>query len=194
MKIHLISTAGLFFLSAVILCPLAIFFPHEAWWQIALILGALGLLHLAPACRRSWERRDELHRRLLQPGQQTLDTNPSALYRYWQTLPGGCLQGCEFRWHDAPQHEFCARLGVDAWLGLFSLPGQPECLEELELWVLSLREKCPLPAEWQERTASGIVFWRDGTLHLYPASLTPEFNRHFAHLLTPETTMENKSE
>ncbi len=188
MKIHLISTVGLLFLSAAILCPLAIYIPHEAWWPVGLILGVLGLLSLAPTCRRSWERRDELHRSLLHPAQQPLDPGPGELCRYWKTLPGDCMQGSELRWRDTQQGEFCARLGVDSWLGLFSLPGHSARLEELELWALSQREKCQLPAEWQGRSASGIVFWRDGTLHIYPACLTQEFNRHFAHLLTPDSS------
>ena len=98
------------------------------------------------------------------------------------------MQGGELRWHDAQQGEFCARLGVDSWLGLISLPGHTARLEELELWVLSLREKCPLPAEWQGCSASGIVFWHDGSLLIYPTCLASEFNRHFSHLLTPESS------
>lgn len=187
MKIHLISTVGLLFLSVAILCPLAIYIPHEAWWSVGLILGVAGLLSLAPSCRRSWERRDELHRSLLHPAQQPLDPGPSELCRYWKTLPGDCMQGGEFRWCDTQRHEFCARLGVDSWQGLFSLPGHTECLEELELWALSQREKCPLPEEWQGRSASGIVFWREGTLHIYPACLASEFNRYFSHLLNPDS-------
>lgn len=187
MKIHLISTVGLLFLSVAILCPLAIYIPHEAWWSVGLILGVAGLLSLAPSCRRSWECRDELHRSLLNPAQQPLDPGPGELCRYWKTLPGDCIQGGEFRWCDTQRHEFCARLGGDFWLGLFSLPGHPARLEELELWVLSLREKCPFPAEWQGRSASGIVFWREGTLHIYPACLDSEFNRYFSHLLTPDS-------
>lgn len=187
MKIHLISTVGLLFLSVAILCSLAIYIPHEAWWSVGLILGVAGLLSLAPSCRRSWERRDELHRSLLHPAQQPLEPGPGELCRYWKTLPGDCMQGDEFRWCDTQRHEFCARLGVDSWLGLFSLPGHPARLGELELWALSQREKCPLPAEWQSRSASGIVFWRDGTLCIYPACLTAEFNRNFSHLLTPDS-------
>ena len=187
MKIHLISTVGLLFLSVAILCPLAIYIPHEAWWSVGLILGVAGLLSLAPSCRRCWKCRDELHRSLLHPAQQPLDPGPGELCRYWKTLPGDCIQGGEFRWCDTQRHEFCARLGGDFWLGLFSLPGHPARLEELELWVLSLREKCPLPAEWQGRSASGIVFWREGALHIYPACLDSEFNRYFSHLLTPDS-------
>lgn len=188
MKIHLIPTIGLLFLSAVILCPLLIYIPHEAWWPVGLILGVAGLLSLAPPCRRSWERRDELHRRLQQPAQQALGASPAELYRYWQSLPGECMHGYELRWHDARRNEFCARLGVDSWVGLFSLSGHSARLEELELWVLSLREKCPLPEEWQGRSASGIVFWRNGILLIYPACLASEFNRHFSHLLTLDSS------
>ncbi|MEE1265557.1 MAG: hypothetical protein UHH87_04645, partial [Akkermansia sp.] len=97
MKIHLISTVGLLFLSVAILCPLAIYIPHESWWPIGLILGVSALLSLAPSCRRSWECRDKLHRSLLHPAQQPLGTGSGELCRYWKTLPGDCMQGSEFQ-------------------------------------------------------------------------------------------------
>ncbi len=74
----------------------------------------------------------------------------------------------------------------EGWLALYWVDDN-NYLRDSELAALCRRHKLPTQDDYRKMKATGVAFYRAGTLTLYPAAFEPEFRHHYlTEFLCPE--------
>ncbi len=64
------------------------------------------------------------------------------------------------------------------WLALFWVD-YDNYLRDAELTALCRRHKLPMEGAYRKMKATGVAFYREGSITLYPAAFEPEFRHHY---------------